>query len=176
MLKKCQAHLEVFMDANEVIKQFGLVPLPEEGGFFRETYRDPGVIPESVLSVGQRAYSTCIYYLITPTEFSGLHAVKFTEIFHFYAGDPVRMVQIESDGQICEFTLGGNLQKKETPQVVVNPGTWQGAKLVPGGKWALLGCTVAPGFEFADYTNGTESELIRAFPQHADIIKAYTHS
>jgi predicted cupin superfamily sugar epimerase len=165
------------MDANEVIEKFGLTPLPEEGGFYKETYRDSGIIPGGTANLEiDHSYSTCIYYLITPEEFSGLHAVKSTEIFHFYAGDPVEMVQITEDGELTKVVMGNDLTTDQTPQVIVSPHIWQGTKLLDGGKWALLGCTVAPGFEFSDFINGTYSQLADKFPEHKDIIKDYTHS
>ena len=150
------------MEANEVIEKLGLVPLPEEGGFYIETHRDP--------------HSTCIYYLVTPEEFSGLHAVKSAEIFHFYAGDPVEMVQINEEGELSKVILGSDLSKDQSPQVIVPPMIWQGTKLIGDGKWALLGCTVSPAFQFEDFFTATCEELSKKFPEHKDIIKDYTHS
>ncbi|MBN21052.1 MAG: hypothetical protein CL678_07170 [Bdellovibrionaceae bacterium] len=165
------------MDAQEVIKKLGLQPLPEEGGYYKETFRDTGRISSSTLPHldGERVYSTCIYYLITPEEFSGLHGVKSTEIFHFYAGDTVEMVQIDASGRLKKIRLGSRLSEDELPQTIVPAHTWQGTKLLPGGKWALMGCTVAPGFEFADFLNGTAEELTKKFPQHEQTIRNYTH-
>lgn len=165
------------MNAEEVIKKLGLVPLPEEGGFYKETYKDPRFIDKTSLPHhdGKRCYSTCIYYLITPEEFSGLHAVKSTEIFHFYAGDPVEMIQITPTGSLSKVLIGNQLEQGEVPQIIVPPMIWQGTKLLGGGKWALLGCTVAPGFEFPDFINGTYEELSRIFPQHKELIRDYTH-
>lgn len=175
---KLEAHnRENLMDAKAVIEKLGLEPLPEEGGFYRETYRDSGKIPASALMMheGERSYSTCIYYLITPEEFSGLHAVKSTEVFHFYLGDPVEMLQISEDGSVQKTILGHDIFDQQSPQIVVEPGIWQGTKLVPGGKWALLGCTVAPGFEFSDFSEGTYENLSKKFPKWSALIKEYTH-
>lgn len=165
------------MDAQTIIKKLNLIPLPEEGGFFRETYRDPGLISTKDLPhlEGERSYSTCIYYLITPEEFSGLHAVKSTEIFHFYAGDPVEMVQIDPLGKMHKEIIGSSLTENHKPQVIVSPNVWQGTKLLAGGKWALLGCTVAPGFDIRDFSGGSFSELSKKFPEHSEVIKNYTH-
>lgn len=165
------------MTANEIIKHLNLSPLPEEGGFYRETFRDPGIIPGTALPEhgSNRSYSTCIYYLITPEEFSGLHAVKSTETFHFYMGDPVKMLQISPTGEKTEIILGTDLAKGQQPQVIVPPHIWQGTKLIGSGKWALLGCTVAPGFEFSDFMGGSYSQLAEMFPQHSPLIKEYTH-
>lgn len=165
------------MTAQDIIKKFNLSPLPEEGGFFRVTYRASGTIPANALPNlgGDRQYSSCIYYLITPEQFSGLHAVKSAEIFHFYAGDPVQMVQIDTTGEVHKCILGSNLAMDQSPQVVVEPNIWQGTKLLSGGSWALLGCTVSPGFEFEDFINGTFDELSERFPQHKELIREYTH-
>lgn len=156
------------MDAKDVIERFNLAPLPEEGGFFRETFRD------NKNSEG-KSHSTCIYYLITPEEFSGLHAVKSSEIFHFYAGDPVEMVQIDTKGKLSKHILSSSLEEGTSPQIAVAPLVWQGTKLLRGGKWALLGCSVAPGFEYSDFINGTFKELSSLYPQHSETIREYTH-
>jgi len=165
------------MTANEVIQKLGLIPLPEEGGFYRETFRDDGVIPGTQLRDhdGDRRFSTCIYYLITPEEFSGLHSVKSAEIFHFYVGDPVEMIQISQSSQLQKLILGNDLDRGHRPQVIVPPNVWQGTKLLPGGKWTLLGCTVAPGFEFSDFKGGSLEELSKLFPAHKGLISEYTH-
>jgi predicted cupin superfamily sugar epimerase len=165
------------LTAKAIIKQLNLKPLPDEGGYYRETHRDAGLIPKSVLLYhsGPRSYSTSILYLITPESFSKLHAVKSTEVFHFYAGDPVRMVQINHSGTLTNITLSNKLDKGE-PQVVVPSHVWQGTKLVEGGKWALLGCTVSPGFEFDDYMTGKRFDLLQKFPQHAETIRQFTRA
>ena len=157
------------MKYEQIIEKFNLVPLPEEGGYYRETYRD-----SRRLDSLDRYCSTCIYYLITPEEFSGIHAVKSTEIFHFYAGDPVEMVQISEGGDLCKISMGNNIETDQIPQVVVTPNIWQGTRLAAGGSWALLGCTVAPGFEFEDFLIKSRSELIEQFPQHEELICQYT--
>ena len=166
------------MTVEEIIKKLNLVPLPEEGGYYRETFRDFGVIPGSALPLhgGERSYSTCSYYLITQEQCSGLHVVKSAEIFHHYAGDPVRMIQMDEKGNLSEIILGSDFMNGESPQVVVPPYIWQGTKLLPSGEWALLGCTVAPGFEFEDFKGATFDELSTQFPQHENLIRDYTHS
>lgn len=164
------------MQAAEVIEKLGLMPLPEEGGYYKETFKDEGTIPDSALAnhAGKRKYSTCIYYLITANEYSHLHALRSAEVFHFYAGDPARMIQITARGDLKEMILGPNFANHQRPQTVVQPCVWQGTKLVEGGRWALFGCTVAPGFEFADFIPGNSAELIKAFPQHEELILEYT--
>lgn len=156
------------MNAQEVIAKLGLVPLPEEGGFYRETYRDPYGME---LARGKRSFSTCIYYLITPEEFSKLHAVKSTEIFHFYAGDPVEMLQIDEDYKTKVITMGSDLSKDQCPQVVVPPLIWQGTRLKPGGAWALMGCSVAPGFEFSDFLMPGNTDILSKISTHQELAK-----
>jgi len=163
------------MTAQDIIKLFDLKPLPEEGGYYKEVYRANGKIPHNVLKShsGDRSYSTAIYYLITPTEFSGFHRVCSDEIFHFYMGDTVEMVQITSKGELKRVLIGNNLSSDTQPQVIVPADVWQGTRLVDGGTWALLGCTVAPGFEFADFEGGSFEELLHLFPQHEKIFRKY---
>ena len=124
---------------------------------------------------GERSYSTCIYYLITPEEFSGLHMVTSTEIFHFYAGDPVEMVQIDSEGSLKRVILGADLGEDCVPQVIVEKNIWQGTRLIGDGDYAFLGCTVSPGFDFSDFTGGSFRELSKIFPEHIETVRRFTH-
>ena len=121
-----------------------------------------------------RTSSTAIYYLVTPDDFSALHKVASDEIFHFYSGDPVEMIQIDEDGKLTHHTLGSDIFKGQSPQVVVRHGVWQGLRLKHGGAWALMGTTVSPGFEFEDFVLGGRDELTKAFPQHRDDIIRFT--
>lgn len=164
------------MTPDQIIKKLGLIPLPEEGGYYKETYRAKGLIPAKVLTAheGDRNYSTAIYYLITPTEFSVLHRLPQEEVFHFYAGDPVKMLQIDENGNAKEIILGSDILKGQEPQVVVMGNTWQGTRLVEGGHWALLGCTVAPGFDFRDFGIQSRAQLTKTYPQHQEKIAQYT--
>lgn len=168
-------HAEI--DAEAIIRELGLVPLPEEGGLFAETYRSGGVIPGGALpgrQAGPRCCCTAIYYLITPERFSALHRVASTEIFHFYLGDPVDMLQLDPDGTGRTVTIGTDLWSGQRPQVVVRRGVWQGTRLAPGGRFALLGCTVSPGFEYEDYEHGRRAELVAAYPAFAGQIARLT--
>lgn len=162
------------MDAREVIEVLGLEPHPEEGGYFRETYRATrSLAPEALGGAypGARVASTAIYYLLTPETMSEMHLLATDEVFHFYLGDPVEQVLLHPDGSGELRTLGLDLAAGARPQAVVPAGSWQGALLAPGGEFALMGCTVAPGFEFADYTGGTP-ELCDRWPDFADAIRA----
>jgi hypothetical protein len=163
------------MTADEIRRLLGLAPHPE-GGYFRETYRAAETLPRAALPAryaGDRAVSTAIYYLLTPDTFSALHRLASDEVFHFYAGDPVDMLLLR-DGGGEVLTLGSDLAAGMQPQVVVPAGVWQGARLRAGGAWALLGTTVAPGFDFADYETGARAALQRAWPDLADAIASLT--
>ncbi len=166
--------------AEDVIKAMGLVPLQEEGGYFRETYRsDYGANPASVFGLeaeGKRDLCTAIYYLIHQGSFSAIHRIKADEIFHFYAGDPVEMFQIDLDGNASYQTMGSDIFKGHEPQVIVPRNHWQALRLVEGGSWALLGTTVAPGFEFEDFEVGLRAPMLKAFPQLEADIRRFTRS
>jgi len=163
--------------ADQIIALLNLSPHPKEGGYFRETYRSSETISVKTLSSrykGIRSLRTAIYYLLTPDTFSPMHRLKSDEIFHFYLGDPVEMVQLLPDGTGRVIVLGSDVLKGMQPQVIVPGGVWQGAKLVKNGKFALLGTTVSPGFEFADYESGSRDELVASHPRFRDLIIALT--
>jgi len=160
-----------------IVRALGLVPLPQEGGLYAETYRSARILPAGAAGpdqTGPRACATAIYYLVTPTRFSALHRVASTEIFHFYLGDPVQMLQLHPDGHASSHAIGTDILAGQRPQVVAPRGVWQGTRLAPGGRFALLGCTVSPGFDFADYEHGVRTALLRAYPQAAAEIEALT--
>jgi len=163
--------------AQQIIDHLKLVPLAIEGGYFRETYRSKLTLAETALPAaygGERNVATAIYYLLTPDTFSVIHRVKSDEVFHFYIGNPVEMLQLHSDGRGEILILGNDLAAGHLPQVVVTGGVWQGCRLVPGGQWALLGCTVSPGFDYADFVAGERAELIAAYPHFAAKITTLT--
>jgi uncharacterized protein len=163
-------------DVQTIIQQFGLQPHPE-GGFFRETYRCAETIPATALPPRygkDRNLSTAIYYLLTPDGFSALHRLQSDEIFHFYAGDPVTMLQLHADGRAETIVLGRDVAAGQQLQVVVPRGVWQGMILNDGGAFALLGTTVSPGFDFADFELGIRAALIRQYPSCAALIERLT--
>jgi len=164
------------MTADDVIQLLGLLPHPVEGGFFRETYRAADTLPQSVLRnhLGPRAVSTAIYYLLKPGHVSELHVLPGDEVFHFYLGNPVRMLQLWPGGVGKEVILGSDLAMGQVPQCVVPAGVWQGTRLVGDTGFALLGCTVAPGFDYADYRGGTRGELTAKWPAFAEEIARLT--
>jgi predicted cupin superfamily sugar epimerase len=165
------------LTARQIIACLNLHPLTIEGGYFRETYCSSLTIPGSALPNeygGDRSVSTAIYYLLTPETFSAIHRVKSDEVFHFYAGDPVEMLQLWPDGNGRVVTIGNDLALGLEPQVVVPAGVWQGCRLLTGGKWALMGCTVAPGFDYADFELGDRAKLGATYPEFAELIASLT--
>ena len=169
------------MTVNELISFLGLSPLPEEGGYFRETWRSnvtiaPGTLP--LRFTAEKSLGTAIYYLLTSERdsFSALHRLPTDEIYHFYLGDPVEMLLLAPNGSGRRVTLGHNLAAGELVQFVVPAGVWQGSRLVAGGQYALLGTTMSPGFDPADYQPGSRVDLIARYPQHAASIQALTRT
>lgn len=166
------------LSAQAIIHTLGLEPHPEEGGFFIETHRSAEIYTKETLPErypGDRCHSTAIYYMLTPQTYSHMHRLKTTEIFHFYAGDPCEMIQLHADGTGETVLLGNDFAAGQRPQVIVPAGSWQGMRLLPGGEYCLMGCTVAPGFEFEDYAHGSRTELLQQFPDFKEQIIRLTH-
>jgi uncharacterized protein len=166
------------MTAEDVKKLLGLQPHPREGGWYVRTYEATEVVGAEAFSDmrydGARRTGTAIYYLLEPETFSEMHRLKSDEVFHFYAGDAVAMLQLTANGKGVTVVIGKDLLRGQRPQVVVERGVWQGSRLVEGGRWALLGCTVSPGFEFEDYEEGSREELCAEWPQFVEEITALT--
>jgi uncharacterized protein len=162
-------------DADELIRWLQLKPLPREGGWYRETHRAKLQLPADLLAPHygtSRSVSTAIFYLLTPDTFSALHRLPTEEIFHFYLGDPVEMLQLgpnrEDGGRL--LTLGSDVLAGQHVQTLVPAGVWQGSVLRSGGAFALMGTTMAPGFDFADYEAADQVALCAAFPDFAEFI------
>jgi predicted cupin superfamily sugar epimerase len=165
------------MTAQDIIRLLQLEKHPKEGGYFRETYRSPRSIPREHLPaayLGPRSFSTAIYYLITRDSFSAMHRLPGEEIFHHYLGDAVEMLLLHADGKSDIVSIGNDLSRGHRPQVIVPANTWQASRLIAGGEFALLGCTMSPGFDYADYQHGSRDELIRQYPSQAQRIAALT--
>ena len=159
---------------SDLMKILDLKPLEPEGGFFVETYRTAEKIDARQFGLGHggtRSLSTAIYYLLTPGSCSAIHKVPGDEIFHFYAGDPVEMLELFPDGSGGVTTLGPDIRGGMKFQHIVKGGIWQGARLVAGGEYALLGTTMAPGFDYADFSKGNAEELAARYPAHAGLIR-----
>lgn len=146
------------MDASEVIMRLGLEPLPEEGGMWAQTHIDER--------------STSIYYLVRPDDFSALHRLTGSEIYHFYGGAPLRMLLLHPAGSVSEPILGMDLAAGQRPQVTVPGGVWQGSSTT--GEWTLLGTTMAPGFHPDQFELGNREALIQAYPQAEERIVQLT--
>ena len=156
---------------------FDMKPLPLEGGYFAESYRAPRTLPVAALPEGYsgpRSLATAIYYLLTPDTFSAMHRLRSDEMYHFYLGDPVEQLRLFPDGRAETVRLGTAILEGMRPQTVVPGGVWQGSRLVRGGKFALMGTTVTPGFDPADYEHGDRDGLIAAYPESRDLIEALT--
>jgi len=165
------------LTAQEVIHIMELKPHPAEGGYYGETYRSPENIPAEVLPTvyrTERAFSTAIYYLLTPQTCSRLHRLPGVEIFHFYLGDPLEMLLLYPDGHTQEIVMGADLAAGQQVQTLVPAGVWQGSCLKPGGRWVLLGTTMSPGFDYRDYETGRRAKLLADYPDQKERIEKLT--
>jgi uncharacterized protein len=159
------------------IKKLGLAAHPE-GGYYRETYRSSLSIGEAALPTefgGPRIASTAIYFLLSGTDFSALHRLRSDEIWHFYAGGPL-IVHVVDRGKRSDLRLGNDPDHGQALQAVVKAGCWFGSRLEQPNSYALVGCTVAPGFDFDDFELGKRSDLIRLYPQHKELIEQLTRA
>jgi uncharacterized protein len=149
-----------------------------EGGYFTETYRAAGQIPQAALPeafAGDRSFSTAIYFLLEGHHFSALHRIQADELWHFYAGDPLEVFVIYPDsGRLEIIRLGPDPEAGEVFQAMVPAGTWFGSKPAAGAAYSLVGCTVAPGFDFADFELAERNTLLGEFPQHREVIVSLT--
>jgi uncharacterized protein len=165
-------------DAQYWINHLALKPHPE-GGFFRESYRSSVVIPESALPAnfrGPRSASTAIYFLLAGEEFSALHRLAADEVWHFYAGSPLLVHSINPNGHHSVIRLGHNADAEEQQQCVVPGGHWFGSCLDAPDTYALVGCTVAPGFDFSDFEMARRPDLLTHYPQHSRVIYKLTRA
>lgn len=145
------------MEADEIIAILGLEPLPDEGGMWAQSWRDDS--------------GNAIYFLLRPGDFSALHRLTTTELWHFYCGAPVELTLLGEDGH-QRHRLGPDLRAGHRPMIPVPAGTWMGA--TTGGDWSLLGTTVAPPFEWENFELGQRDALLKRFPEAADSIRRLT--
>lgn len=163
-------------DAADWIERLRLEPHPE-GGYFRETYRSPVVIDRSDLADlddGPRSVATSIYFLLTSENFSALHRLRSDEIWNFHAGNSLTVHVIHPDGRYQALRVGLEPETGATPQAVVPAGCWFGSTVEEPAGYALVGCTVAPGFDFADFELADRADLLKQYPRHADLIRRLT--
>lgn len=161
----------------KIVERFALTPHPE-GGYFREVFRSELALEH----VGDRARGarrcggTLIYFLLADRDFSAFHRVRGAdEIWHLYAGGPLELHTIDAGRKHTLHALTTDLDQGE-PTAVVPSDWWQAARLAPGAAFAFCGCTVAPGFEFADFDMPPADDLLASFPEHARIIHELTRA
>lgn len=154
-------------DVAALVRRLGLRPLPVEGTLVVQTYRSR----ESLSDGGPAATAMLGLFAVDPSSRSLFHRLVHDEVWHFHAGDPLRLVLLHPDGTDEEVVLGADLHAGHLPQHVVPAGSWQAGELVPGGRWALFGCTMAPGFTPACFEGGRASELLASHPQRAEDVR-----
>jgi len=162
--------------AADWVRMLNLAPHPE-GGHFREIYRSAEQFPAGVFPgrfAGPRSVSTSVYFCLGPGERSHLHRIKADEIWHFYEGTVLHIHCLHDDGTDWVIRLGRNVASGETLQAIIPAGCWFGAEGPGPGDWALFGCTVAPGFDFADFELGRRDDLLARFPGRADAVRRLT--
>lgn len=160
-------------EIQQIVDKLNLLPHPE-GGFYRETYRCKDIIPQSVLGDNfgsDRNVSTCIYFMLVSGNFSAFHRIKQDEFWHFYRGSALLLYMISPEGKLSTVKIGGDILNGEIPQFVVPAGYWFAAEVAAENSYSLVGCTVAPGFDFADFELADVNKLCEMFPEHKEIIK-----
>ncbi len=159
------------MTAQYHIEHLELLPHPE-GGFYKESYRSPGTIPASCLpDIGDRSFSTAIYFLLEQGDFSAFHRIKSDECWHFYDGGTLLIHVLQQNGEYVCKKLGRNLKEGELLQFVVPAGAWFASEPAVESSFALVGCTVAPGFDFADFEMAKEDNLLQLYPKYDSLIQ-----
>jgi len=143
-----------------------------EGGFFKETYRSDHML--DVTRGAQRNVSTGIYFLLEKDNFSAFHRIKSDEMWHFYAGQTLEVLELTTLGELRCTRLGTDILRGEVYQYVVRANTWFASRVAAGGTFALVGCTVAPGFDFADFCLADRAALSASYPQHSRVIAELT--
>lgn len=165
------------MNAKYYIDKLGLTK-HVEGGAFKETYRADLIIRNSALTnnfKGDKNASTGIYFLLEHGQFSAFHKIASDEMWHFYDGDTLTIYEIESSGALITHKLGRNLEVGETFQCVIKAGNWFGSRCEIVNGFSLVGCTVAPGFDFADFELANKNNLIKDFPHLSNLIEEMTY-
>ena len=150
-------------EIQQLIDLLQLEPLEGEGGLFRSTYR-------SQAKSGEKCAGSAIYYFLTADSFSHLHRLPSDELYHFYLGDPVELLELLPDGNGRKVILGQDLLAGQQVQYLVKAGCWQGSRLLSGGSYALLGTTMSPGYDDSDYEAGDATQLVKGYPQFAEEI------
>ena len=158
------------------IDHLALIPHPE-GGYYRVTYQsDLTIVQDALPSMfhGDRSASTAIYFLLAQNDFSAFHRIASDELWHFYAGSALIVYVIDPEGNYSELHLGPACEAGEVFQAIVKAGCWFASRLKDPAGFALVGCTVAPGFDFADFEMAKRSELTATYPKHRNLIEELT--
>jgi uncharacterized protein len=161
------------LNAQQLIQQYNLQPHPE-GGWYKETYKSAEQISAAALPArfgGARTFSTAIYFLLEQGNFSAFHRIKSDECWHFYAGDPLDVFVLNQDGELDIIHLGNDISKGQLFQYVVPADCWFASRPAAGSSFCFVGCTVAPGFDFADFEMADAGNLTAIFPEHESVIK-----
>lgn len=157
----------------QLIQQYNLLPHPE-GGWYKQTYKSTEYISAAALPErfgGDRPFSTAIYFLLEKGNYSAFHRIKSDECWHFYLGDPLEIIVLQPNGELAVTTLGSDSTKGHLFQYVVPAGCWFASRPAPGSQYCFVGCTVAPGFDFADFEMANGEHLIIEYPQHSTMIR-----
>lgn len=168
------------LDLQQIIRALNLQPLTMEGGLYRETYRSSETIPAGALperyARETKPFGTAIFYLLTghPDSFSALHRLPTDETYHFYLGDPLDLTLLYPDGSAAHVRLGQDLLNGQQVQFTIPRGVWQGSRIAPGGRFSLLGTTMAPGFTPADFEAGSRAALLEQYPSERERILSLT--
>lgn len=163
------------LNAQYYIEKLNLTPHPE-GGYYKETYRSDEVIEKQGLPErysSKRSFSTSIYFLLRGNEFSAFHKIESDETWHFYAGTSITIMMIDEQGNYSEKIIGNNLEENNVLEYTIKRHTWFASKVNDESSFSLLGCTVAPGFDFDDFILAEKALLIYQFPQHESVLNKY---
>ena len=163
--------------ANYWINKLQLTRHVEGGSYYRSYCAALHIAQEHLPPAfhGPRPVSTAIYFLLEAQQFSAMHRIAADEVWHFYYGDPLMVYEIDGQGELTCHLLGNDPEQQQQFQCVVKAGSWFGSKTVTGGEYSLVGCTVAPGFDFADFELAEKTTLLQQYPQHAAVINLLTH-
>jgi len=157
------------MRPEDIIKKLNLIPLAEEGGFFRQTW-------VSDIDYKKRPIGTAIYFLLVNSYdgFSVLHTLPYPEIYHFYLGDPIELCLFYKKGKVEQIIMGQDILNGEHPQFTVPGEVIQGSKIISGGEFALIGTTMSPGFVFDDFTLNSRESMVEKYPEYEKLIISLT--
>ncbi len=148
-----------------------------EGGAYRRTFSSSVTAAAGSLPTvfkGMRHYSSAIFFLLEYGNFSAFHRLHSEEMWHFYTGYSLTIYEIAKSGRLLIHTLGSDFEAGERFQVLIPAGSWFGSRVEQTEGFALVGCTVTPGFDFSDFELASRAELVHAYPQHATLIRELT--